>query len=161
MLPGATTLTGESHLQKRPMGPLLDALRALGEDAISLGGEGRPPVQIRGILRGGSASLPGDVSSQFLSSLLIAGPLAAQGVEIRVMPPVRSEPYVELTRQMMRRFGVDVTADDGQYKTSGGRRYRATDTDVPGDFPSAALPPVGSAIPDRDASVPGRDVHGP
>src|SRR5207247_1346730 len=111
LLPGATTLTGDSSLQKRPMGPLLDALRVLGADAISLGGGGRPPVQIRGILRGGSASLPGDVSSQFLSSLLIAGPLAAQGVEIRVMPPVRSEPYVELTRQMMRRFGVDVTAD--------------------------------------------------
>ncbi|TLZ91293.1 MAG: 3-phosphoshikimate 1-carboxyvinyltransferase, partial [Methanobacteriota archaeon] len=51
LLPGATTLTGDSSLQKRPMGPLLDALRVLGADAISLGGGGRPPVQIRGILR--------------------------------------------------------------------------------------------------------------
>ena len=106
MLPGATTLTGDSSLRKRPMGPLLDALRALGAGAISLGGDGRPPVEIRGTLRGGSASLPGDVSSQFLSSLLLAGPLAAQGVEIRVIPPIRSEPYIKLTVQMMRWIGA-------------------------------------------------------
>jgi len=161
LLPGATTLTGDSSLRKRPMGPLLDALRALGAGAISLGGDGRPPVEIRGTLRGGSASLPGDVSSQFLSSLLLAGPLAAQGVEIRVIPPIRSEPYIKLTVQMMRWFGVDVTADDGLYRTSGGQRYRATDTDVPGDFSSAAFPLVASAITDGDVTVTGLDVDGP
>ena len=161
LLPGATTLTGDMSLRKRPMGPLLDALRALGAEAKSLGEDGRPPVEVRGILRGGSASLPGDVSSQFLSSLLIAGPLAAQGVEVRVIPPVRSEPYVELTLQMMRRFGVDVTAQDGLYRTSGGQRYRATNTDVPGDFSSAAFPLVASAITDGDVTVTGLDVDGP
>src|SRR2546429_7528918 len=77
------------------------------------------------------------------------------------MPPVRSEPYVELTRQMMRRFGVDVTADDGLYKTSGGQRYRSTDTDVPGDFSAAAFPLVASAITDGDVTVTGLDVDGP
>src|SRR5207237_1165549 len=71
------------------------------------------------------------------------------------------EPYVELNRQMMRRFGVDVTADDGLYKTLGGQRYRATDTDVPGDFSSAAFPLVGSAITDGDVTVTGLDVDGP
>src|SRR5438067_1514325 len=74
---------------------------------------------------------------------------------------LRSEPYVELTRQMMRRFGVDVTADDGLYKMSSGQRYRATDTDVPGDFSSAAFPLVASAITDGDVTVTGLDVDGP
>src|SRR5256884_3666901 len=79
LLPGATTLTGDSSLRKRPMGPLLDALRALGADAISLGGEGRPPVHIRGIFRGGSSSPSGDVSSPFRSSLPSPGPPPPRG----------------------------------------------------------------------------------
>ena len=158
LVPGTTTLTGDASLQRRPMGPLLGALRALGAGATSLGDDGRPPVEIRGILRGGSADLPGDVSSQFLSSLLIACPLAPKDSEIRVLPPVRSESYVEMTRQMMNRFGVDVTTDGGGYRTSGGQRYRGTDVDVPGDFSSAAFPLVAAAITDGDVTVTGLDA---
>src|SRR5207237_8539446 len=71
------------------------------------------------------------------------------------------EPYVELNRQMMRRFGVDVTADDGLYKTLGGQRYRPTEPDVPGDFSSAVFPLVAAAVADGDVTVTGLDVDGP
>jgi 3-phosphoshikimate 1-carboxyvinyltransferase len=161
LVPGTTTLTGDSSLQKRPMGPLLDALRALGVEAASLGGDGRPPVEIRGVLRGGSANVPGDVSSQFLSSLLVVCPLAGADSEIRVLPPVRSEPYVQMTCEMMHRFGVDVTVDDGVYRTRGRQAYRGTDVDVPGDFSSSAFPLVAAAITDGDVTVTGLDVDEP
>ncbi len=161
LVSGTTTLTGDSSLRKRPMGPLLDALRDLGAGARALGDDGRPPVEIRGILRGGSAALPGDVSSQFLSSLLIACPLAPEGSEIRVLAPIRSESYIEMTRGMMHRFGVNVRTDGGVYRTAGGQRYRGTDVDVPGDFSSAAFPLVAAAITDGDVTVTGLDTDAP
>lgn len=153
LVPGVTTLTGDASIQKRPMAPLLDALSALGAEAKSIGGDGRPPVEIRGTLRGGSTSLPGDVSSQFLSSLLIACPRASDSSEIRVLPPVRSEPYVEMTRALIRRFGGQVEAHRDTYRIPGEQTYRGAEFDVPGDFSSAAFPLVGGAITDGDVTV--------
>lgn len=143
------------------MGPLLDALNALGAGAKSLGGNGRPPIEIRGILRGGTTTLPGDVSSQFLSSLLMACPLAVEPSDIRVLPPVRSRPYVDMTRRIMHRFGVDVAVDHDVYRISGGQAYRGAEVDVPGDFSSAAFPLVAAAITDGDVTVTGLDPDGP
>src|SRR5207247_11132285 len=105
---GETVLTGDSSLRKRPMGPLLDALESLGAHARSLGGDGRAPVEIRGALHGGRTSLTGGVSSQFLSSLLIVCPLADGPSEIRVVPPLLSVSFLEMTRRTMRSFGVEV-----------------------------------------------------
>src|SRR3989449_8189313 len=69
LIDGVSMLTGDASIQRRPMGPLLQALSSLGASTKSVGQNGHPPVEIRGVLRGGRASLPGDVSSQFLSSL--------------------------------------------------------------------------------------------
>jgi 3-phosphoshikimate 1-carboxyvinyltransferase len=158
---GTTTLTGDASLRKRPMGPLLDALNGLGAQARSLGGDGHPPVEVQGVLRGGSVSLPGSISSQFLSSLLIACPLATAPSEIRLLRPVRSEPYVEVTRHMLRTFGVDVPAGGDTYRVRGGQMYRPTDVDVPGDFSSAAFPLVAAVLTDGDISVKGLDLESP
>ena len=161
ILSGLTILTGDSSLRKRPMAPLLDALNALGARTRALGGDGRPPVEVRGVLRGGGATIPGNVSSQFLSSLLIASPLAPEPSDIRVLPPIRSEPYVEVTRHMMHRFGVDVPADGDTYRVPGDQAYRPVDLDVPGDFSSAAFPLVAAAITDGDVTVTGLDSDSP
>ncbi len=158
VLDGTTTLTGDSSLRKRPMGPLLDSLNSLGARTSSLGGDGRPPVEVRGVLRGGIATLPGDVSSQFLSSLLLACPLAANPSEIRVLPPLRSEPYVGMTREAMARFGVELTAEDGVFRIAGTQQYVPTDLEVPGDFSSAAFPLVAAAIARGDVTVSGLDL---
>ncbi len=161
LLDGTTTLTGDVSLRKRPVGPLLEALRALGASAESLGGGGSPPIRVGGVLRGGSTTIPGDVSSQFLSSLLIACPLARNPSEIRVLPPVRSEPYIEMTRRLMRRFGVEATADRETYRVAGGQRYVPIDVDVPGDFSSAAFPLVAAAMTAGDVTVSGLELDGP
>ena len=187
VLDGTTTLTGDSSLRKRPMGPLLDSLNSLGARTSSLGGDGRPPVEVRGVLRGGIATLPGDVSSQFLSSLLLACPLAANPSEIRVLPPLRSEAYVAsppTTRTSVpvqtatvrargangedgcstqapggvARFGVELTAEDGVFRIAGTQQYVPTDLEVPGDFSSAAFPLVAAAIARGDVTVSGLDL---
>ena len=72
LLEGTTILTGDARLRRRPMAPLLAALRRLGAHGRSLAGDGRPPVVVSGPLRGGSVTIPGSVSSQFRSSLLLA-----------------------------------------------------------------------------------------
>jgi 3-phosphoshikimate 1-carboxyvinyltransferase len=161
LLNGSTTLSGDASLRKRPMGPLLEALTNLGARARSVSGDGHPPVEVEGVLRGGRVSLSGSISSQFLSSLLIACPLAANRSEIQVLPPRRSEPYVEVTRQMVRAFGVEIGEDEGAYLVPGGQAYHPTDVDVPGDFSSAAFPLVAAAITGGDVTVDGLDLGSP
>lgn len=161
LLKGVTALTGDSSLRERPMGPIVDALNGLGAHARAFGPDGRPPVEVRGVLQGGAISLPGGVSSQFLSSLLIACPLARDSTEIRILPPVRSEPYVEMTQHSLRAFGVDVTVGGNTCRVDGGQTYRPVDVEIPGDFSSAAFPLVAAAMTDGDVTVIGLDAESP
>lgn len=161
LLPGTTVLTGDASLRRRPMGPLLDGLRQLGASARSLGGDDRPPVEVTGPLRGGSATVPGSVSSQFLSSLLMACPLAPAATDLHVTPPVLSEPYVEVTCHMIRRFGGKVEGGGTDFRIPGRQRYVPTDFAVPGDFSSAAFPLVAAAISEGDVTVEGLDASLP
>jgi 3-phosphoshikimate 1-carboxyvinyltransferase len=158
---GETTLTGDSSLRRRPMGPLVDALNRLGARARARGADGRPPVDVRGLLGGGDVSVPGNVSSQFLSSLLIACPLAPRPSEIRVLPPFRSEPYVDATRHLLNAFGVEVSRADDTFRVPGSQLYRPADVDVPGDFSSAAFPLVAAALTEGDVRVIGLDADAP
>ena len=105
--------------------------------------------------------MPGSVSSQFLSSLLIACPLAPRPTELRVTPPVLSEPYVEITQFMLRRFGVDVEGQGTRFRIPGGQRYEPTDFVVPGDFSSAAFPLVAAALSSGGVTVEGLDPSMP
>lgn len=161
LVAGPTVLTGDASLRRRPMAPLLDALTRLGAPSRSRSGDGRPPVEVRGVLRGGEASISGSVSSQFLSSLLIAAPLAPEPTTLLVLPPIRSEPYVEVTRSMLRAFGVRVHAGDHRFEVPPGQTYRPADVDVPGDFSSAAFPMVAAAIAGGDVTVEGLDLSRP
>ncbi len=161
LLSSSTVLTGDASLRKRPMGPLLDALCDLGARAQSLGGDGRPPVEVRGPLKGGRASIPGSVSSQFLSSLLVACPLVPQATTVEVLPPIRSEPYVEVTLTMLRAFGVEARVDGNELRIPGEQQYRPTDFEVPGDFSSSAFPLVAAAISGGDVTVEGLDASFP
>ncbi len=157
LLPGTTVLTGDASLRRRPMGPLVDALGQLGARARALGPDGRPPVEVTGPMRGGPVSTPGSVSSQFLSSLLIACPLAAADTELHVVPPILSEPYLEITQHMVRRFGARVDGSGTDFHIPGGQRYAPTDVAVPGDFSSAAFPLVAAAVTGGDVTVGGLD----
>jgi len=107
--PGPYRLDGADQLRARPMGPGLDALRQLGVRVHEEGPPGHLPVVIDGgPAEGGTVRVPGDVSSQFLSGLLLAGPCLRRGVAVELTTELVSAPYVEMTRAVLRAFGVPV-----------------------------------------------------
>ncbi len=106
---GEFTLTGEPRMEERPIGALVDSLRQLGADITYLKNDGYPPLLIKGHkLNGGRVTVDGSVSSQFLTALLMAAPLFNGDVEIEVEGELVSKPYIALTLDIMKRFGVDV-----------------------------------------------------
>ncbi len=161
LLKAPTVLTGDASLCRRPIRPLLHALERLGARSKAYGSHGRPPVRIRGPLVGGRTTIPGSVSSQFLSSLLLACPLAERASVIRVTPPIVSEPYVEMTRFMLRRFDVRADAVETNFEIPGHQLYRPIDFDVPGDLSSAAVPLTAAAVCGGDVTVEAIDLSLP
>ncbi len=106
---GEHVLTGSERMQKRPISPLVDALRSLGADIEYTGNEGYPPLSIKGrCLHGAVLSLPGNVSSQYVSALLMIGPLLEGGLSLRLEGDIVSRPYIDMTISLMRVFGADV-----------------------------------------------------
>jgi len=107
LVPGEWTLTGDEHMKKRPIGDLTSALRMLGADIKDV--EGKPPITIRGGgLCGGVVHLKADQSSQFLSSILLIAPYLREGLAVEVVGDVASSGYVDLTRSVMKDFGVTI-----------------------------------------------------
>jgi 3-phosphoshikimate 1-carboxyvinyltransferase len=109
---GRYRIDGVSRMRERPIEDLLSALRQLGADVATERGDGFPPVLVKARgLKGGHACIKGRISSQFLSGLLMAAPLARNGVTIEIDGPLVSQPYVEMTLRLMRHFGVDVASE--------------------------------------------------
>ncbi len=155
LVEGGCRLTGGPSLSSRPVGPLLDALTQLGVVSGSRGG--LPPVTIKGKgqINGGGARLPGDVSSQFVSALLTVAPLAQTPVEITLTTRLESKPYVAMTMDAMRLFGVEAEhSPDMTRLTAPIKPYRATTVTVEGDWSSAAYPLAAGALA-GDATVEG------
>ena len=110
---GEYTLTGEPRMLERPIAHLVDALRQLGADIEYAGAEGYPPLRIKAAgLKGGRVSIRGNVSSQYLTALLLASPLAGEALEIEIIGELVSKPYIDMTVDVMRRFGVAVENDN-------------------------------------------------
>lgn len=107
--PGEQLLTGSPRMLERPVGPLVEALRELGADIRFLGNEGYPPLQIGEMKqRNRSVRVAANVSSQFLSALLLIGPYLPLGLELIPDGPLVSRPYLEMTLKLMRHFGASV-----------------------------------------------------
>lgn len=102
------TLTGDESLKTRPMGMLMDALLPLGVETESLNDNDKAPILIRPGYQGGETNIMGNVSSQFISSIIISSPLSDKGVTLYVLPEFKSKPYVNMTLDIMRKFGVKV-----------------------------------------------------
>ncbi len=152
------TITGDDSLKKRPMGPLLDALTSCGVRCSS--NDGLPPVTIQGPNRGGDVSIKGDVSSQFISSLLLTAPMLDNGTVLTVEGRMVSEPYLDVTTRMMGMFGASSERNGNVFIIPGGQGYGPCDYSVPADFSSAAFPMVAAALGGRCA-VKGLDVDDP
>ncbi len=137
---GEFTLTGEPRMLERPIGDLVDALRQMGADIRYHGQEGYPPLTIHaGGLRGGRVSVRGDVSSQFLTAVLLASPLVKEELAIEVAGDLVSKPYIDMTLNVMQRFGVKVEREGyAGFRVPGGQGYRSPgDVLVEGDASSA------------------------
>lgn len=141
---GETRLTGDASLVKRPMGPLAESLRRLGVVVTTT--DGKAPMSVRGPMLGGRATLPGDMSSQFVSALLLAGAKTPEGVEVEIQGALKSRPYVDITIEMMEDFGAKAQRVGEGFRVEGGQRFRAADYRVPGDFSTAAFPLVAGAL---------------
>jgi 3-phosphoshikimate 1-carboxyvinyltransferase len=137
---GLTVLTGDESLRSRPHGPLLDAVEQLGGRADSTRHNGQAPLVVGGPVEGGRVAIPGDVSSQFVTALLMAGAVTDDGVEIELTTELKSAPYVDITLEVLDAFGVDARATDAGYAVDGGQAYRPEGGayDVPGDFSSVS-----------------------
>lgn len=145
---GVFHLSGEERMKERPIRDLVDALRSLGADISYLETEGFPPVCINAHgLKGGSVSVRGNISSQYLTALLICAPYAESPLHIHVEGELISAPYILLTLDVMKHFGIEVKHADlmdfyvpkGVYKTPG-------DYMVEGDASSASYPLAAAAI---------------
>ena len=146
LLPCHTVLTGDDSIRRRPMQPLISALRELGVECYSTRGNGLAPLVVRGPNTGSQTHIPGDISSQFISSLLISSPLKPVDTDIHITTELKSRPYVEITMDMMSRFGAHCSEANGSFHVPGGQSYRAQDYVVPGDFSSAGIPACGRSV---------------
>ncbi len=139
--PGQQTLTGSARMQERPIGPLVDALRSLGADIQYLGQGGYPPLLIgeRVATREtvSTINVKADVSSQFLSALLLVAPYLPNGLELVPEGPLVSRPYLEMTLKMMRYFGADVQWAGNAIRVAPGA-YQARSLVVEADWSSAS-----------------------
>ena len=145
---GSVELPG-GRMHERPIGDLVDALRQLGADIRYLGNDGFPPLKISAaMLAGDMLQVRGDVSSQFLTGLLMALPLMGRTVSIEVLGELISKPYIEITLAMMARFGVKIERQEWQhFVVFGGQRYQSPGTIfVEGDASSASYFLAAGAI---------------
>lgn len=106
---GEYVITGTERMKHRPIGVLVDALRRLGADIEYVGEQGYPPLRIRGKqLEGGTLEVPGNISSQYISALLMIGPALRNGLELRLTGDIISRPYIDLTLHVMHEFGCKI-----------------------------------------------------
>lgn len=142
-------LTGEPRMKERPIKHLVDALRQAGASVQYLENEGYPPVAIRNSgLKGGKVQIDGSISSQFLTALLMAAPLAEGNMEIEILGELVSKPYIDITLAMMKDFGVNVENQNYQtFVVNGNQSYISPEKYlVEGDASSASYFLAAGAI---------------
>lgn len=145
LLPREVELHGEGSLARRPVGMVEGPLAELGVACETAGGF--PPVRVRGPLRAGMAEVDGSESSQFLTGLLLALPMAGGGSVLSVSN-LASRGYIDLTLDVARAFGADISRDAGftEFRVYGSKPYTATEYDVEGDWSGAAFLLVAGAL---------------
>jgi 3-phosphoshikimate 1-carboxyvinyltransferase len=153
LAPHYTIITGDSSLRKRPMQDLIQSLEKIGVNIHSTRANGMAPIIVKGGIKGGRTVIRGDVSSQFISSILITAPYADNPVKLEIQGKFISQPYVDMTLDIMKDFAVDV---EHEYTTKNPlshifhvepQKYRGIDYTVEGDYSSASyLIAAGAAL---------------
>lgn len=137
--PGEHTITGTERMQNRPIAILVDALRYLGADIQYEKKEGYPPLHIVGKpLEGGHLEVVGNISSQYISALLMIAPTLKNGLQLRITDGVISRPYIDLTLWMMREYGADADWSDADTITVNAKPYANREYTIESDWSAAA-----------------------
>ena len=154
-----TTFLGQGRLPERPITPYI---REMSEKGVHFAYENTMPFTLDGRLQSGIYHLEGDISSQFITGLLLALPLLPGDSQIILTSPLQSKPYADMTIDCMRRFGVNVSEIPGGYVIPGGQAYRPLDMQVEGDFSQAAFFFAANALGSRITlgNVPEKSVQG-
>jgi 3-phosphoshikimate 1-carboxyvinyltransferase len=153
LVPGTCRLTAAPSLARRPIAPLIGALNRLGIKCSTTGES--TPVTVEGTrIRGGTVELPGDISSQYVTALLLVAPFTTDGLTIRLTSPLESKPYVMMTLDCLKDFGVEVSHDPGLSTfTVKPQAYRPAQYTVEGDWSSASyLLALGAAAGETEVS---------
>lgn len=148
------TLTGSSRMQERPIGVLVEALRQLGADITYSKKEGYPPLHIKGqIAIGGKVELPADVSSQYITALLLVGTRLKNGIELHLVGNITSRPYIEMTLQLLSQLGVESSFNENIISVKPLVKASTEQFTVESDWSSAsyfysfvALSPIGTTM---------------
>ena len=136
---GERVLTGTERMRHRPIGVLVDALRALGADIEYVGEEGFPPLRVRGKrLKGGDLELPGGVSSQYISALMMIAPALEKGLRLTLTGGVVSRPYIDLTMRVMRAYGGSVEWEEENVVRVNAGGYAAVPYMIENDWSAAS-----------------------
>lgn len=137
--PGKHTITGTKRMLQRPIAPLVDALRKLGADIEYAGEEGFPPLTINGnLLDGGDIDIAGNVSSQYISALLLIAPMLKNGLRIHLTGEIVSRPYIDLTLHLMHAFGSTAEWADISTIEVTPQPYKPTDYHIENDWSAAS-----------------------
>lgn len=140
-------LTGTQRLCSRPMTPLVDALRKAGADIVCLQNDGFAPLHIRGrLLQGGCLSVRGDISSQFVSALMLVSPLWTNGMVLDITTPLVSAPYVWMTAGIMERFGVSCVFTPERVEVSNGHYTAPYNFEIEPDMSAVSFMCVAGAV---------------
>ena len=155
VMKGSHILTGTERMKHRPIGILVDALRSLGSDIAYIGEEGYPPLRITGEkLKGGTLEIAGNVSSQYISALLMIGPVLEKGLELRLTGDIISRPYIDLTLWMMGEFGADAEWTSSDTITVKPQPYKHREYFIENDWSGASYWYEMLALTsDRDAEL--------
>ncbi len=155
---GVVRFTGDAQIQRRPMGPIIGALNALGADVRADRDNGCPPLTVRGTLAGGATTLEAP-NSQYLTSLLINCPLAAAQSTVS-LSVLFERPYVQMTLDWLSRCGIAVEYETfDRFEIPGGQGYAPIDTRVPADFSSATFFLGAGALADHAVTCTGLDMN--
>ncbi len=147
-------LTGSARMQERPIGPLAGALPAIGGTVKFLKNPGFPPLEVSGQLKGGPVVIDGSLSSQFISSILMAAPYAQDAIEVVIPAPPASASYLDITVSVMEAFGAKVSRDGyGRFAVSNTDHYQARRYTIEGDWSSASYFLAIAAVCDGTVTV--------
>lgn len=152
---GTHTITGTARMKQRPIGILVDALRKLGAEIEYTEHEDYPPLRITGgKYEGGLLQLPGNVSSQYISALLMIGPVLKKGLTLELTGDIISRPYIDLTLQLMRAFGAQAEWDGGRCIKVQPLPYRPTPYYIESDWSAASYwYQMVALTPDNNAEI--------